>query len=297
VNVGDTVRLDGSRSSDPAGKPLAYIWELTDRPSGSRAELAEPITVSPTFVADQAGSFTVRLYVSDDVSLSAPAYEHIQASSRDAGVVPDAGPLLDGSFDAGFTTFTMQDEDGGPILTIAQGPPGPPATVGCADGRREGLLDMTLFPNIAACIGTWSGQLSLRLPATGQACGNDLAKTCSTAADLCASGWHLCASGGSAIEVTHNLTPDQCDFAGGGRYVAATSHCLGLCVYDPSGNEMYPCNPIGDCAEPVCCGEACRNFGECIDAIWPGRTHITNGRDQGCGMITSVRAGGVLCCR
>jgi hypothetical protein len=307
VEVGAKVQLDASRSSDPAGRQLAFAWEMTERPAGSFAEIDQPNGSSPRFVADQIGRFTVRLYANSDVALSAPAFVHVQASARDGGVLRDAGSLdaTSSTADAGFTTFPMQDENGD-TLTITQGPPGPPAIIGCSDGRREGLLDMALFPDVAACIGEWSGEQSLRQPSDRTACGNDAGKICAVPADLCAPGWHLCASGGSALELSTRLTPDQCDIAGGGRYVAATSHCQGLCVtstctafcqYDPSGTEMLPCLPNGNCSEPACCGQACRNSGSCTDGVWPSRTHITNGPDQGCGMVSSRRAGGVLCCR
>ena len=38
-------------------------------------------------------------------------------------------------------------------------------------------------------------------------------------------------------------------------------------------------------------------FGVCVDGVWPGKTHIAIGQDQGCGATTSRRAGGVMGCR
>lgn len=50
------------------------------------------------------------------------------------------------------------------------------ASVGCADGTREGFGDPTRFPDLAACAGSWMQDLDV-----------------STSADaLCASGWHVC---------------------------------------------------------------------------------------------------------
>ncbi len=51
VLVGDTVTLDGSRSSDVDRDPLTFSWSLT-RPAGSGATLSDPTAVNPTFVAD-----------------------------------------------------------------------------------------------------------------------------------------------------------------------------------------------------------------------------------------------------
>jgi hypothetical protein len=68
-------------------------------------------------------------------------------------------------------------------------------------------------------------------------------------------------------------------------------------MYDYSPGADYPCFDNGWCSEAVCCGGACRDFGACPSGIWPNDTHIAIGTDQGCGMITSRRAGGVLCCK
>jgi PKD repeat protein len=65
TQVGQTVFLDGSNSSDADGDSLTYHWVLSDIPSGSGATLADADTTNPTFVPDVAGIYTVRLTVSD----------------------------------------------------------------------------------------------------------------------------------------------------------------------------------------------------------------------------------------
>lgn len=211
----------------------------------------------------------------------------------------DASTLPPG--DAGFTTSMITGDDGTPIQ-IVQGPSGPPAVLGCADGRRDGLLDLDLYPKIAACLGTWTGTVSLRAAATGAACGNDIASNapCHVPADICAAGWHICGTSGAVAEVKQ-LTVDQCASAGGGRYVTAISHCLTQdtrCVYDTAPDAIYQCFPTGWCSEAVCCGAQCTQTGACPDGVWPGATHIAKGVDQGCGAIDAQRAGGgVLCCK
>lgn len=73
VAVGATVTLNGSGSSDVDGDPLTYSWTLTQRPAGSAAALTGAASVWPAFVADRAGTYVVRLIVSDGKASSAPA--------------------------------------------------------------------------------------------------------------------------------------------------------------------------------------------------------------------------------
>ena len=67
VTVGDLVTLDGSNSTDPVeGDPLTYAWTITVRPASSATTLTDATTVSPTFVPDLPGAYTVELTVDDN---------------------------------------------------------------------------------------------------------------------------------------------------------------------------------------------------------------------------------------
>ena len=80
---------------------------------------------------------------------------------------------------------------------------------GCADGSREGFTNLGVFPDIAACSGSWQRH--------GVALGHNLVPTCDlqfsetgphddgqgqncSAADLCERGWHVCDSNEDVID-------------------------------------------------------------------------------------------------
>ncbi|TNF25292.1 MAG: choice-of-anchor D domain-containing protein [Deltaproteobacteria bacterium] len=77
--VGDPLTLDGTASTPGGGVFVSgsHIWYLTAKPAGSLAKLNTQGTMTPTFVPDVAGDYTVELVVfsqSSDVYLySAPA--------------------------------------------------------------------------------------------------------------------------------------------------------------------------------------------------------------------------------
>ncbi|MBV9086798.1 MAG: choice-of-anchor D domain-containing protein, partial [Acidobacteriaceae bacterium] len=66
VSTGSTVQLDGSRSVDIDGDALAYAWSFVSVPTGSTAVLSNSTTVNPTFTADVAGAYVVKLTVTDN---------------------------------------------------------------------------------------------------------------------------------------------------------------------------------------------------------------------------------------
>lgn len=84
VNIGNTVTLDGSGSSDPDGNPLTYSWSFISVPNGSMAALSNATSVNPSFTVDKAGTYEVSLIVNDGTVDSAPSTVLIQASSKQA---------------------------------------------------------------------------------------------------------------------------------------------------------------------------------------------------------------------
>jgi hypothetical protein len=204
-------------------------------------------------------------------------------------------PIDEPAATASVSVEELRDESGR-VYRISQGVRGDPAKVGCADGQREAFVDGEEYPAIAGCLGSWTGAKNMRARPTGRTCGDD-ATPCAVPSDLCAPGWRVCGSTGAIADV-RRVSADQCEKAGGGRFSAAISHCETQdgCVYDTRARGDYPCFAQGWCSETVCCGADCGDFGACRDGVWPGKTHIAQGVDQGCGATTSQRAGGILCC-
>ncbi|MBV8820155.1 MAG: hypothetical protein JO022_17475, partial [Acidobacteriaceae bacterium] len=73
VAVGSTAALNGAGSSDPDGDALTYLWSLVDVPAGSTAVLSNVRAISPTFVADQPGTYIAQLIVTDGKLNSVPS--------------------------------------------------------------------------------------------------------------------------------------------------------------------------------------------------------------------------------
>ncbi len=87
VGVGSTVTLNGLASSDPDGDALLYRWNFVSRPAGSSAQLVAPLTYGPSFVADVAGSYVVRLLVFDG---TVTGMDSVTVTANTGVVVPAA---------------------------------------------------------------------------------------------------------------------------------------------------------------------------------------------------------------
>lgn len=80
VRVNETAILDGSRSTNPSTAPLGYNWSFSSKPDSSNAELQNPTTVSPSFVADVRGAYMVQLVVSAEGISSQRAIQLVVAT-------------------------------------------------------------------------------------------------------------------------------------------------------------------------------------------------------------------------
>jgi hypothetical protein len=89
-DVGSTVTLDGSGSSDVDGQLLTYSWSLITVPEGSEAFLFDPTAVNPTFVIDQlGGDYVAQLIVNDGIEDSDP--DTVSINWENTWPVADAG--------------------------------------------------------------------------------------------------------------------------------------------------------------------------------------------------------------
>ena len=92
VATGSTVTLNGSASSDADNDPLAYVWTLVSKPSGSGAALSNATASNPTFIADTDGNYVVRLVVNDGAVDSAPDTVTITGATANSAPTANAGP-------------------------------------------------------------------------------------------------------------------------------------------------------------------------------------------------------------
>ncbi|MFL5313327.1 MAG: PKD domain-containing protein, partial [Myxococcales bacterium] len=79
--TGNVIRLDGSGSTDPQGRPLFFEWSFTSLPAGSAATLSDSDKMLPSFVADMPGDYTIQLVVSNGVVTSAPVTVTVHVSA------------------------------------------------------------------------------------------------------------------------------------------------------------------------------------------------------------------------
>jgi hypothetical protein len=88
VQLGDH---PGRQSYDDDGDDITYFWEIIQKPEGSLAELSNPTSMTPTFVADVHGyvDYVVKLTVSDPWDDSAP--DEVTISFDNVKPVADAG--------------------------------------------------------------------------------------------------------------------------------------------------------------------------------------------------------------
>jgi RHS repeat-associated protein/uncharacterized repeat protein (TIGR01451 family) len=89
VLAGTSVTLNGSGSTDVDGDPLTFRWAITSKPANSTATLSDPTAVTPTFLADQLGTYVVQLIVNDGIADSVAST--VTITTDDSAPVANAG--------------------------------------------------------------------------------------------------------------------------------------------------------------------------------------------------------------
>ena len=163
--------------------------------------------------------------------------------------------------------------DGQGTIEDAGPPDAPPlSAIGCADGTREGLIDGVAFPAIAACAGTWTGDVSAGAP-------------------LCAVGWHVCLGSEAAVTAV--------------SYAAATA--FAGCFAIDAAQDSFVCRP--DCSAQVAAGidtadnldmagvgTGCRfQFPGAGGCLADGRIDASENSGTGCAFAAGI-TDGVVCC-
>lgn len=235
----------------------------------------------------------------------------------DAGIGPasvDAAdgapaPVPDGGGDPVDGALEVSPTDRPPLQpSPPPGIDGPPATIGCADGSREGFVDPAAWRRIAGCSGAWTvpgvRSADSRAPQCARAAGNTGTLSsglgCSVA-DLCASGWHVCEDG----EDVRRSSPTECESAIFPPHAAffltrAAASSYGLCAADPAfSNDLHGCGNYGQPESGGCRPLNRRlSFVDCLASttVWSCGDSDRHLAEAALVIKSSAALGGVLCC-
>jgi hypothetical protein len=90
IQIGTTVELDGTGSSDPEGDGITFLWAITQKPAGSSAELSDPCSPTPAFIADVHADYVMTLVVTDEFGAAGDP-DSVTVSFENIPPVADAG--------------------------------------------------------------------------------------------------------------------------------------------------------------------------------------------------------------
>jgi hypothetical protein len=99
------VQLDGSHSFDGDGNTITALWTFTGKPEGSNATLSDPTSLTPTFIADEHGTYVLALTVTD-------SFGAVSAADSVTVTFDNTLPVADAGDDQSTTTGTTIHLDG-----------------------------------------------------------------------------------------------------------------------------------------------------------------------------------------
>jgi hypothetical protein len=156
--------------------------------------------------------------------------------------------------------------------SIEAGMPPTAASSGCADGTREGLLDIAAFPNVAACGGSWSGNVANARP-------------------LCAAGWAPCLGPHPAVKT---ITFEAAT-AFAGCFAIDTAHDNSSCQPSCSRAIQLGIDSASD-IDMGAIGRDCRNKdARASSCLGSGRIDFSRNSGTGCNFAPGLS--GVVCCK
>ena len=230
-----TLHLSAASSWGPDGAITAWAWEL-EAPDGADEVMSPSAAVeTPTYVAALPGTYLFTLRVWDAQGTQS---------------------CLDAQLSVEVLVYPSVDPE-----------------VGCADGEREGFLDLDTWSHIAGCAGAWDqpGITPASVTSTcglagGDDGGNPEGTGCS-APDLCAAGWHIC----DGWQEVAAKSPTGC---AGAAPPDAKPKSLFFAIRQPSENYI-------ECGEP---GDGINDVFGC------GNLGVGIGADKGCGPLDRALA-------
>jgi len=174
VTVGATVTLSGAGSSDANGDGLTFTWNFVSTPAGSSAGLASRFTISPSFVADVAGSYVVGVLVSDGTVIN---YDIVVITANDGSALPAAPQGLQAVAGDALVSLSWSPVDGATGYMIYWNTTGNVTTssnwTGPITSTQANLGSLTngttYYYRVAARNASGDGPLSIEASATPQA--------------------------------------------------------------------------------------------------------------------------------
>lgn len=173
--------------------------------------------------------------------------------------------------------------------------------VGCADGQREGFVDLAGEPDIAGCAGGFAiaGLLADAAPACGRAGGDDGrlpdGAGCN-ATDLCGLGWHVCLTAGQVASATGDCAGAAPEGAPP-LFFATRQSGPGNAECGAGANDLFGCGNLG-VAPAASCSPLDRFSNDLCAALGAPWTCGADGTSEASAVSKpGADGGGVLCCR